>query len=487
MAPGLLQPPLTGFSAKAKYVTFGVVSMQIVCMFFTYFACVYGSGRCPKLPQLPTISNTWDSPPGNYVSRFVVSIVATIMTALNFLLFLPSGPVKNYKTFRTIGCVSTACLSAVGAICDASWDQCRGNDSIHTAFAITFFIGYNLNMGVFSFAHTGRERLELGLPALLSVLSKLRWLPSAFPATFAPVDETLLAIVEWSDVFLICIWTGSTVWTKRADYSCYIHSQLPANPVCKLTARHLMYGVVGIYMGTILTTTAIYFAQGRGTKGSWPYISDTWVYPPGDWISRWAVELGGTCTITMHAILFMMDTHALGYPAAPPSQKLLTAVAIIAVLGIDVVGCVNESENLTYHLLGAATFFGGYDVYMIGRTILLSSAATTAVVAPSGGVLGSPIKTTSTSKATSARFLAPQLALAALSSSLTYLRFFSIGPSGHLIDLRYGPTGVDSPSDLAGPILEWLNAAAIIGYLSLAVFSHSSLVDTMGVSIAPTV
>ena len=174
-------------------------------------------------------------------------------------------------------------------------------------------------MGVFSFAHTGRERLELGLPALLSVLSKLRWLPSAFPATFAPVDETLLAIVEWSDVFLICaccatnpasaarhplgalprlahhpivrltphlsyptrhltpfprhldasstpttdhrhrpttndhrplplvlagIWTGSTVWTKRADYSCYIHSQLPANPVCKLTARHLMYGVV---------------------------------------------------------------------------------------------------------------------------------------------------------------------------------------------------------------------------------------------------
>lgn len=36
------------------------------------------------------------------------------------------------------------CLSWVGAICDSSVPSCRGNNDIHTTFAITFFILFNL-------------------------------------------------------------------------------------------------------------------------------------------------------------------------------------------------------------------------------------------------------------------------------------------------------------------------------------------------------
>ena len=108
-------------------------------MFLTYLTCIQ-SGRCPKLPHLPTISNTWDSPPGNYISRFVVSVVSLLFASIQFPLWLPSGPVKSYRTHRAVGVTATFCLSWVGAICDASWPQCRGNNGIHSAFAITFFI-----------------------------------------------------------------------------------------------------------------------------------------------------------------------------------------------------------------------------------------------------------------------------------------------------------------------------------------------------------
>lgn len=38
------------------------------------------------------------------------------------------------------------CLSWVGAICDSSRPSCRGNNTLHTAFARTYFIVFDLYM-----------------------------------------------------------------------------------------------------------------------------------------------------------------------------------------------------------------------------------------------------------------------------------------------------------------------------------------------------
>ena len=54
----------------------------------SYATCV-AQNECPHLPHLPTISNTWDNPPGNYLSRFVVSVVSTSFAILQFVLWGP--------------------------------------------------------------------------------------------------------------------------------------------------------------------------------------------------------------------------------------------------------------------------------------------------------------------------------------------------------------------------------------------------------------
>ena len=91
---------------------------MIACMFFTYYTCVHQQ-ECPALPKLPTISNTFDNPPGNFVSRFVISHVALAMSLCQWAIWTPLASTNKYeKLFLNIGLLSIFCFSIVGAICD---------------------------------------------------------------------------------------------------------------------------------------------------------------------------------------------------------------------------------------------------------------------------------------------------------------------------------------------------------------------------------
>ena len=158
--------------APLRVVVLIASSCMLFTMFYSYAACVHAS-QCPPLPHLPTISNTWTHPPGNFLSRFVVSVVSLAFFALQFSLWLPSNPVKNSTWHRFVGCLAVLCLSGVGAICDDTNPQCRGWPIAHDIIAVTFFVLYNYNMIIFSFHHSGRARVALALPALLSIASKV--------------------------------------------------------------------------------------------------------------------------------------------------------------------------------------------------------------------------------------------------------------------------------------------------------------------------
>ena len=54
-------------------------------------------------------------------------------------------------------------------------------------------------------------------------------------------------------------------------------------------------------------------------------------------------------------------------------DKMLTGLSLFAILGLSIVGCVNEKELHWLHFLGAGMFFGGYDLFMILRTLRLKS------------------------------------------------------------------------------------------------------------------
>ena len=144
------------------------------------------------------------------------------------------------------------------------------------------------------------------------------------------------------------------------------------------------------------------------------------------------------------------------------------------------VGCINESEDYPYHITGAAIFFGGYDVFMLLRAASLLSAAVSSAALSTAAPTPAPNE--GASRALQLAYLIPQLALALLSTLLTFLYF---APTGQRW-LQHATRGVGGVDDVVGPALEWTNALTIVSYLTLAVFSHKSLTHSMGFSIAPT-
>ena len=140
----------------------------------------------------------------------------------------------------------------------------------------------------------------------------MRWLPSGI--VFSPNDLTPIAIVEWVDVLLIICWTNGATWFFRPSFKCCLCSSIPSSAVAHATARQVLTGLVSLFIGTLVACLAFYVKQGRSKPGTWPYISDTWVYPPGDWISRWAVPLGGSFTII--ELVPMLSSNG-SHPAHP--------------------------------------------------------------------------------------------------------------------------------------------------------------------------
>ena len=105
--------------ASVAVLTVSVCVTFVLTVLFTYTTCVLQS-QCPPLPQLPTISDTWTHPPGNFVSREAVSVLALFLMLLQCVLWLPEQPAFPHlaRWCMRVGLFSAFCLSWVGAICD---------------------------------------------------------------------------------------------------------------------------------------------------------------------------------------------------------------------------------------------------------------------------------------------------------------------------------------------------------------------------------
>lgn len=182
-----------------------------------------------------------------------------------------------------------------------------------------------------------------------------------------------------------------------------------------------------------------------------------WVYPPGDWISRWAVVLGGTLGIFSHLCLHVMDGQTkLG--------AALAALAAVALFGLQVVGCVNEDEFFPIHGGAAMVFFIGYDAFMILRSVLVAARRADPAAAARSS--------------TSRRALLLQAVCAVVSCGATAARYAHYTPYDHA---RVG-AGAGAGALLA-PILEWADALAIITYFGVAIFAHGAATKTTGLRV----
>lgn len=416
---------------------------MFITMVFTYTACVKQQ-ECPPIPHLPTISNTWDNPPGNFLSRFVVSNVAFCLAACQIILWVPVSKTKKCeKLCLALGLLGILGFSIVGAVCDDDKDpECRGNNTLHSVCAVFFFVTYNMNMALLSCkscsSHSICHSAVLHAFTLLSLVSKARYVPSQVGLNAeAPMDQTLLALFEWTDVFAIMGWTVYFLFKSRPDSRASLGPS-PSNPPSsdttygELSAFSMAITVLVLFFGTLASCLAAAYLEGRVPKGTWPYISDLFVYPPGNWISRWAVVLG--CTLSIYLMVFL---HSMDGDSSK-CATMTTGLSIVAILGLDVVGCVNESEMLWLHLTGAVVFFGGFDIYMVLRSMRLSRH----------------------SRFTRNMLRSMAFASTVLSAARLHLHFQGIISS-------------------LGAILEWANALVIIGYTAWSIFAHGDTAKSM--------
>ena len=556
-------------------------------MFVSYFTCVH-NGHCPALPHLPTISDTWTWPPGNYVSRWVVSQVALAMALAQFVIFVPQASAQPTleKVHLAAGLFAIFCFSWVGAICDNAGDpQCRGNDAIHSGFAITFFIGYNFNMFTTSWQlklgprkgdvvdgstsqSEGRSGCRGCCPnllrrlvpspstmlvalAMLSTVAKLRYVPQVADwmrqqwATTSSSsssggggggggdslgegvggvnDQTPLAIVEWTDVFGIILWTVIYVVSKRGTFQIQIRddgnsssssSTTPTTAtattttttattntdttIARFSAKSLAVLVVVLFYTTLLVCLAFAFAQKRVPAGSWPMISDTFVYPPGNWISRWSLNFAGTVAMAGQLVLYWLDGKTDNV------AKAYTALSIVSLVGLQIVGCVDEDENYPIHIAAAVVFFGGYDVFMVVRSSRMTAARWW------GGKGAGRKQSTPSLKNPSSFGPGPcvrhvEMALAITSCVLTIIRFWPFPTSSPAIAATAAMTstmnattaaataaaaatdsvgGVGEPIiDLVVAICEWLDAVSLVSYTTLALLAYGKQLTPIGVVI----
>ena len=203
-----------------------------------------------------------------------------------------------------------------------------GDNRIHSTCAVIFLLSYNAVMACLHYY--GKANRFLLVPCVFSCLSKVRWVAPGMLG-----DQTALAIVEWSDVFLICGWTVCFCWTTRAGYNVVLQidttKEVTKSPALLFVSiRVLTYASLTMYFGTLVVSCILIYAQNRVPAGSLPYISDMWTTVPGNWLSRWAIVQGATYMASVHIIMNRLEGGSI-------YDNALTALALVSILGLDMV------------------------------------------------------------------------------------------------------------------------------------------------------
>lgn len=380
---------LVGFTSDVIAAATIVLFLGTIAV--TYTLCVHEKS-CPVF--LPTISDTWITPPGSYLSRWAVNLGCCIFMLGNIAVYW--GNSKDEKTVTSLkgasnelllgmAQVGVFCLSCVGAICDSSDPDCRGNNNIHTTCAVTFFVLYDFYM-IFllrkfkDFIHTSRSYYILMACVVVSIVSKVRWIPNLHAGSFPA-----LAVFEWADVAVIAIFTAK--WLVRHDQTYDVglvnlddtemeKSTLPQVStgsnvtVLSFFSTGLLTNItMGVGVFVVATTWWVAVKEKHVPGDELPNMSLAWVYAPGDWISRWGLNLSANLFFWLEIALYYYRIDAQENKIL---ARVLLAVAFISSGALSVTGCVNISENETLHHGAGYTFFIGYTIYM---AIALASAA----------------------------------------------------------------------------------------------------------------
>lgn len=357
---------------------------------------------------LPTISDTWTIPPASYISRLFIGIGCLLFQVANVSVFHANNQqaqqgsdtgkccgTRNMNKFLLMSSVvAIAALSWVGAICDSTKDTCRGDNNVHLTFAYTFFICYNMYMIMEMCLARKRKAGNFGSPGakralwalvFFSVASKCRTflpVPEAVNATTTESTETgevvgeyttlgvgnqtIVAIIEWTDVLCILVWTSLYVIKRTPGYRLST-VELWAAPgssrrtflktatndtvqvVDHISALALgitsvaVFGVlvVSTFFIEIFVTKDVPVPSALGGNASWPKMTALWVSPPGNWLARWSLVFAASLALSFNSLIHQM-------PSGGACKWYTTTCEWCGILGwifVALMGVVDEYEN----------------------------------------------------------------------------------------------------------------------------------------------
>jgi hypothetical membrane protein len=301
---------------------------------------------------------------------------------MQFVMYFSSPVDAGAKTCLFLGVSGVFFLSWVGAICDNDTaPSCQGNGEVHSMLAVAFFVFYDVAILILTMkqhshnqlrlrsGHTAKDHSLSLLLCLTSILSKFRF----------ALTDTPLAILEWTDVIAMLLWTSHYIVTYCHDiYIGFVDngpsryeritdsSKSSSNLVPLISVGTEELTIVTCVLSILTVAMSFVSANNRGMihpKQVWPMISDLWTAPIGNYLSRWGVMLGATMLALVQVLYYYMST---GGNAPTASQRSLLILSLCSAMGLSIVGCVNENENYTVHIISAYIFLGGYDIYMIG-------------------------------------------------------------------------------------------------------------------------
>lgn len=192
---------------------------------------------------------------------------------------------------------------------------------------MTFFVLYDFYMICQNSKNPDRTTWTRWVSAILSTLCLARF---AVPTQIGD-GSSALAVVEWTNVALICHWTvnypfsmpltsvlrwgGVAGDVESRPHPLFLYPLIFDVFFCTGEASILSY-VNSHTMMKWVNSLFIFVLGGCYIAGVWkgtlptdrvPYISDMWVYPPGNWFSRWG-EFG----YILHLASFDFDSIRSG-------------------------------------------------------------------------------------------------------------------------------------------------------------------------------
>jgi len=391
-------------SVSVHRLTAVLTGTMLGCILTTYSLCIHES-HCPRF--LPMISDTWVYPPGTYLSRLTLTVVAfglaVVYTAYYFRQVLYGSPAFVEAVVLRIALVGCVSMCIVGAVCENP--VVKSCDvgiffGVHVAAAmLTFGIATLYSMRAIRMLPMTRSNLPLHLLVAGSIMCKLRWIlhawyeraPGHLEALSSHLD-LIVPILEWCDcLFLLAFFTIYSTITMCGFRVAYVRQQLvtqdpdasdniisatgrdellmrsPTTELAWLAEKPLVAVVQRMVHMTVATTFCFSWIDGTvHPMFRWPALSDMWVSPPSNIISRFMVCLGAlVCGLSQVSHAYLSDSVRqrclLGYGYR--LNSLLHSLSYTGLAGLAIVGACNLDENLALHTVGSSLFFGMHILY----------------------------------------------------------------------------------------------------------------------------